>query len=294
MRRSLLLLCALLTLPLCAAEGYRIEGIVVAPVRPVAEWLGAGMSVNPETKAVTLTKGATALALTRNSTKGINNGQPLALAGPVFVYKGTTYVPLRAVAEACGAHLAWDAKTNTATLSGVGDTPFTCVVTPFPRPACVADDTLAGLTPGDHLAVALARWGEPVKVSKSECGPKVKDYEFRVSPAEIFSVDVHATGDTIGMIVVAQMGDLDAVKHAKEIANVGTAHGFRFVGPTPRLYGLGTFLSESPSGDQFIYVFPRGRLLLATEDVTFNDDQPSLARMSLVEHTAPRQWYEWW
>lgn len=50
------------------------------------------------------------------------NGEEYVPAG--FIYKGTTYVPLRFVAEAGGSHVAWDGKTKTISISSSTEVQF--------------------------------------------------------------------------------------------------------------------------------------------------------------------------
>ena len=46
------------------------------------------------------------------------NGKPIQTEVPPMVLSGTTYLPLRATAEALGVKLEWQADTKTATLCG--------------------------------------------------------------------------------------------------------------------------------------------------------------------------------
>lgn len=56
-----------------------------------------------------------------------------AIAQETLLYDGTTYVPLRAAAEALGKDVGWDGQTNTASINDKGYVPP--VSTPKPTPA---------------------------------------------------------------------------------------------------------------------------------------------------------------
>jgi len=49
-----------------------------------------------------------------NNIKVVVDGKELSTSKEPFVYDGTTYLPLRAVAEAVGMDVTWDAATKTA------------------------------------------------------------------------------------------------------------------------------------------------------------------------------------
>ena len=61
--------------------------------------------------------------------------------------------------------------------------PGPCPVVPFPRPACAKDEALAGLTPGDHLALAVARWGDPIAGVRAPCPALARIVQHSVLPA---------------------------------------------------------------------------------------------------------------
>ena len=52
-----------------------------------------------------------------NNIKVIVDGKQLTTNKEPFTYEGTTYLPIRAVAEAVGKDVSWDGKTQTVTLS---------------------------------------------------------------------------------------------------------------------------------------------------------------------------------
>lgn len=53
-----------------------------------------------------------------NNIKIMVNGEKLSTSKEPFIYDGTTYLPVRAVAEAVGMDVKWDGVTQTVTLSG--------------------------------------------------------------------------------------------------------------------------------------------------------------------------------
>lgn len=89
------------------------------------------------TTAIAGSLGLTTLAATGHMTINVDpvniqvNGQtfkPTDAKGaevPVFAYNGTTYAPLRALAEAYGLEVGYDAAANMATVKDAGDAPST-------------------------------------------------------------------------------------------------------------------------------------------------------------------------
>lgn len=58
-----------------------------------------------------------------NNIKIVVDGKELKTDKEPFIYEGTTYLPVRAVAEAVGKNVSWDGTTNTVTLgSGAANT----------------------------------------------------------------------------------------------------------------------------------------------------------------------------
>ena len=58
-----------------------------------------------------------------NNIKVLVDGEELRTEKEPFLYEGTTYLPLRAVAEAVGKEVSWDSATKTAVLSGGREKP---------------------------------------------------------------------------------------------------------------------------------------------------------------------------
>lgn len=59
------------------------------------------------------------ISVNYNNIKVMVDGKELKTDKEPFTYDGTTYLPVRAVAEAVGKEVKWDSKTKTVTLTGV-------------------------------------------------------------------------------------------------------------------------------------------------------------------------------
>lgn len=89
----------------------------MVPMRGVFEALKAEVKWDGATQTVTATKGNTTIKLTIGNNYAYVNGKKVALAAEAIIVNGSTMVPLRFVAEALGAKVAWDGATKTAIIS---------------------------------------------------------------------------------------------------------------------------------------------------------------------------------
>jgi hypothetical protein len=101
------------------------KGKTLVPFRFVGQELQAkiGFTQDPKTKlvkTVTYELGSTKILLTIGSMKALVNGSVVVLDVPAQIINGTTVVPLRFVSENLGCSLAWDAKTQTITITYSG------------------------------------------------------------------------------------------------------------------------------------------------------------------------------
>lgn len=87
------------------------------PVRFVAENLGATVGWVEATSTATLTCGDIEIKITIGAKTATVNGVEKPLDAPAFIENSRTYLPVRFVAEALGAAVAWDGATSTATLT---------------------------------------------------------------------------------------------------------------------------------------------------------------------------------
>ncbi|NPV29105.1 MAG: hypothetical protein HPY58_05470 [Firmicutes bacterium] len=91
-------------------EPIIVQGRTLVPIRFLAETpaFEAAVAWEPETRQVTLTRGATAVVLWPGSPNVFVNGRGFVLDVPPVIRQGRTLVPLRFLSEAFGAAVTWD------------------------------------------------------------------------------------------------------------------------------------------------------------------------------------------
>lgn len=102
--------------------GFIYNGRTMIPVRGVFQHMGATVDWLPETREIAIEKDRLSIMLQVNNQTAVVNGSPHHLAVAPFIHEGTTYLPLRFVAEALGARVDWNAGTSTATIDYAGQT----------------------------------------------------------------------------------------------------------------------------------------------------------------------------
>lgn len=89
----------------------------VAPLRQVAEALGAQVTWLPETARVRVAREGRTLIFSIGSPTAVVDGVPTTMELPASLLSGRTMVPLRFVAEHLGATVAWAGSIRTVTLT---------------------------------------------------------------------------------------------------------------------------------------------------------------------------------
>ncbi|MDS1029658.1 copper amine oxidase N-terminal domain-containing protein [Bacillota bacterium LX-D] len=89
------------------------NGTIFVPAREFITALGAKLSWDPQTKQLTVYKGAGTAIAKLNSTKATLNGTEVTLQAAPKIMGSTLMVPLRLAAEACSAGFSWDETTKT-------------------------------------------------------------------------------------------------------------------------------------------------------------------------------------
>ena len=98
------------------AEPQIINGSTMVPMRVIFEELGCNVKWDPDTKAITASKGVTNIKLTVGMKSArINNDEQILDAAPCIV-NGNTLVPVRFVSEALGVKVMWNQNTRTVSL----------------------------------------------------------------------------------------------------------------------------------------------------------------------------------
>ena len=129
-------LLILFCLPVCANNTVRIliegeimqfddaspyfdesAGRIYVPVRNFTEQLGGKVQYDADTQKVTISTDTITIVLTIGETVADVNGASVTLDAPAFIRDGSTYVPLRFVAENLVFDVSYDAATSTASLT---------------------------------------------------------------------------------------------------------------------------------------------------------------------------------
>lgn len=100
-------------------------GTVLVPVKGVFDRLGAKIAWGSEERTITITAQDMRLEFTVGSTEGTLNGQTIALGAAPEIVDGNTLVPLRLVATALGADIAWDQQRRRVYVQAASREPLT-------------------------------------------------------------------------------------------------------------------------------------------------------------------------
>lgn len=91
-----------------------VNGTTLVPLRVATETLGAQVSWNKTTRQATVKTAAYTVVFTIGSLSYTVNGAKMTLTNAPQISNGSTLVPIRAIAEAIGATVAYDKASNTA------------------------------------------------------------------------------------------------------------------------------------------------------------------------------------
>jgi hypothetical protein len=98
---------------------YIDRGVTMVPVRFISEQLDANVTFDQETQEVTIMDEGrgTIVVLTLQNNIALLNSKTVKLDGAVLNRDGTTYVPLKFIANSLGAKVLWDKETKTITIT---------------------------------------------------------------------------------------------------------------------------------------------------------------------------------
>ena len=94
-----------------------VDGRVLVPLRVTFEALDASVGWDAATSTITAVRGDTTIRLEIGSQTAYVSGEPVTLDVPAQIRDGRTLVPLRFVAEALGAAVAWDGAALSITIT---------------------------------------------------------------------------------------------------------------------------------------------------------------------------------
>lgn len=119
---TVLLTLALAATSVALAETPRLKVIVsrgtaMVPVRDLAEFVEADIHYDASTATSTIAGRGAEIELRVGNRRALVNGVEEQLPAAPRIYRGRTHVPLRAVAEALGCKVTWDAAAGSGTIS---------------------------------------------------------------------------------------------------------------------------------------------------------------------------------
>jgi hypothetical protein len=95
------------------AQPYMENGTTYVPFRPIFEAMGLSVAWDSTRKTITGTQEGLTIQLTLNQTAAAINGVSKTMEAPPKLIQGSSFIPLRFVAEATGKQVSWDGETRT-------------------------------------------------------------------------------------------------------------------------------------------------------------------------------------
>ncbi len=136
------------------------DGTIMVPLRSMFEQMGATVSYNGASKAVTASKPGSEVQVTLGKNEVLINGESRPLDVPPMMYKGVLLVPVRVISEALGAYVQWVPEQHVCVVRYIPPTPVptppppppTPVPTPVPTPAPKAPSYIGYVQGGYSLS----------------------------------------------------------------------------------------------------------------------------------------------
>ena len=159
------------------------EGEIIMKKKVVVLGLVGAMALG--TCTVSAANGTRNISATFRNIKIVVDGKQVSTSAEPFIYNGTTYLPIRAVGEAVGKEVTWNAGTNTVYL---GEVPASAQQQPAPAPVsngAVPQEIYDAIgISGDELAeyVAVVRSGDESAFLLAEIYAAMVDYASAANP----------------------------------------------------------------------------------------------------------------
>ena len=157
-----------------------VEGRTLVPLRAIFEALGASVEWDNVTRTVTSERGSDVISLTVGADTFYKNDEPIELDVPAQIINDRTMVPARAIAEAYGVGVDWDAATRTVILTS-----------PVVPTVELPEGTILYLT-GENYSDEVGVWGEnnvgvTVVENPDKAGDKVLYLETQVQDKQAWN-----------------------------------------------------------------------------------------------------------
>lgn len=107
---------------LLSANPVSKDGRTLVPLRAIFEALGASVEWDQATKTVTGTQGSKVVKLQIDNKVAKVNGVDVTMDVAGTIINGSTFVPVRFIAESLGAQVSWDGNTQTVLVNSNGTT----------------------------------------------------------------------------------------------------------------------------------------------------------------------------
>jgi len=281
-----------LVAPLLTAAAQEMKAIqlfntISVPVRVVAKWLGADMTFDPQGGSVTITYDNSSIKVWSNRSVMIA-GKDEKMTGPSYIINGRFYIPANAIAKVFKMAADFERINSTLTLSAYDLAPISFIVTDFPRPECVTDDTLAGLTPGDNFAFAVGKFGDPIYSEKDLLPGSIK-YEIPIDNGVKIMLGVK--DNRIIYIHIGISGDLTLDKIENTLMLLQTTYQARLCHKIPDEYGTAHQYYSHYSDDVVIDNYYRNSLTLICVKTLWKENV-LLTEMTLVKKGFPKKYFD--
>ncbi|WP_332646970.1 stalk domain-containing protein [Lysinibacillus sp. 54212] len=96
---------------------FTTNGRTLVPIRFISENLNGTVHYQASTKRITINKGSSKIVMTVGSKTGSINGKTITFEAAPILKNGTTFVPLRVVADALNAKISYDSKSHGISIS---------------------------------------------------------------------------------------------------------------------------------------------------------------------------------
>ncbi len=167
--------------------------------------LAAGGTIVASTGAVTISVNYSDIKITVDGTQ-INPTDGNGNTVEPFIYNGTTYLPVRAVAEAVGKNVAWDGSTKTVALTTPGNTGSA------PAPAAPVQTSAPAANNGNVGKVLVDKEGIKITfLGLEKTGTYSKSYKFKFQAVNNSgkNITIQTRNESINGVMISGMCSCD-------------------------------------------------------------------------------------